>query len=170
MFLVLIKKDPNIVLDDFVDVRSDPGNKKYFNEFFETFVTAVAGRRYWSKELKVHMPISKCDKIKVSDEAFAELLLINYFEKWKNKGKAKWTDTRSGNFTWQGWHPDAHTTFNTICARIKRQREIEVEKNALVDKLFQKYAIAKYTNHKDENHYMQCADVQEIAEAYMDEY
>ena len=76
---------------------------------------------------------SKC--VTTLDEAFTVLCIENYWEKWVNKGKTKWTGSRSGNTGFQGWEKEAYTRFRELCNRINLQREetysIDLEKSYL---------------------------------------
>jgi hypothetical protein len=122
-FAELLDANPSWELLDFVDVRSDPEGKKGFFEFFDIVVSAVCGRRSWTNEMKTRQTITESGKVTISDEAFAELLIKNYWERWKSNGAAKWTDARSVNVNQHGWSKEGHVEFNRIYLRIKAQRE-----------------------------------------------
>lgn len=147
MFLLLkalLEKD-DYCLDDFLNVRSDPVNKKGFFQFFDKFVTCVAGRKNWTPAVKVNMPLSNCNKVSISDEAFAEIVLINYWNRWVHNKSTKWTDNRNGNVEYQGWNPLGHLEYNKIYKRIKSQRE-NPSLSELVDTLFLQQAAEEYKN------------------------
>lgn len=129
------EKYDNIELEDFLDVRSDPANKPGFFDFFDKFVTCVSGKKSWTPSVKVLLPISCCSRVSISDEAFAELVLINYWDRWMNNKATKWTDTRIANVEYQGWDPEGHVEYNKIYRRIKKQRDNELQ-NETVDSLF----------------------------------
>jgi hypothetical protein len=46
-------------------------------------------------------------KITITDEAFTELCLLNYWDKWPANRPAKWTHARKGNCSFEGWSNDA---------------------------------------------------------------
>ena len=116
---------------------------KGFFAFFDIVVTSVAGCRSWDHATKSSSTISDCGLVSVSDEAFAELLLLNYWDRWFNNGASRWTDSRIGNVEFQGWSTESHSTFNSIYKRIKEQRD-DKEQNELVDAYFCKLHQAKY--------------------------
>ena len=87
---------------DFVDVRSDPKRKKGLFVFFDLVVTGVSGRRSWMTEIKISQTITACGKVTILDEAFAELIILNYWERWKGTGAARWTDARAVNINQHG--------------------------------------------------------------------
>ena len=139
----MLENKPELVLEDFLDVRSDPVNKLGFFDFFDKFVTCVAGKKSWIPSVKVLMPISDCAKVSISDEAFTELVLINYWDRWVNNGNSKWTDTRNTNTEYQGWDPEGHVEYNKLYRRIKNQRENALQSET-VDSLFLQQAKAVY--------------------------
>jgi hypothetical protein len=107
---------------DFTNVLSDPSHKKGFSPFFDIAITAVCGRRNWTNNLKVSQTILACEKVSISDKAFAELVIKNYWDRWKSGGNAKWTDGRSGELSSNGWSAEGHQEFNEIYECIKAQR------------------------------------------------
>ena len=94
-----------------------------FNLFFDRLVPCVAGRKLWSKQAMVTDYITRSGKVTVTDEAFAELCVMNYFEKWINGGQTRWTNDRGGSSNFQGWSEDAYAVFDKICVRISEQRQ-----------------------------------------------
>jgi hypothetical protein len=139
----MLKEDPTWVLDDFVDVRTDPDNKKGFFAFYDIAVTAVCGRRNWTKNIKLSQTICQCGKVTVSDEAYAELVIKNYWNRWKEGGDAQWTDGRSGNLLQHGWSSKGHAHFNEIYVRIKAQRRDD-ESRRKADSKYMEMAQATY--------------------------
>ena len=98
----------------------------------------------WTPDAKVTIHISKCDRVTISDEAFAEIVLINYWERWTTtNGKTKYTDCRNGSLEFQGWGNTGHAMYNTIYKRIMAQRQ-DPDSNQNVDELFLKMASEKY--------------------------
>jgi hypothetical protein len=81
-------------------------------------------------------------KISVTDEAFTELGLLNYWEKWTENKPAKWMDSRKGNCSFKEWSNDAYQQFDSICKRIRAQRETDESK--AMEVLFLDYAIEQY--------------------------
>jgi hypothetical protein len=81
-------------------------------------------------------------KITITDEAFTELCLLNYWDKWSAKGPAKWTDARKGNCSLKGWSNDAYQQFDSICNRIRVQRQKDESKAIEIG--FLDYAIKHY--------------------------
>jgi hypothetical protein len=143
-FAELLDANPSWELLDFVDVRSDPEEKKGFFEFFDIVVSAVCGRRSWTNDMKTRQTITESGKVTVSDEAFAELLIKNYWERWKSNGAAKWTDARAVNVNQHGWSKEGHVEFNRIYVRTKAQRENTDARNT-VEALFMKKASEVHT-------------------------
>ena len=94
-------------------------------------VTGVCGRRSWTKAIKTSQTISDSKKVTISDEAYAELILKNYWDRMKTGGPAKWTDGRSGNLLQHGWSAGGHLAFNAIYSRIKAQRSTIKERQAV---------------------------------------
>jgi hypothetical protein len=137
--LVLIQDNPTWTIADFTDVRSDYTNKKGFFAFFDIVVTGVCGRRSWTKAMKASQTITDSKKVTVSDEAYAELILKNYWDRIKTGGPAKWTDGRSGNLLQHGWSAGGHLAFNAIYSRIKVQRSTIKDRQA-VESAFMKMA------------------------------
>ena len=68
-------------------------------------------------------PISECGQVSVTDEAFTELALRNYWDKWTKGRPAKWTDARGGNTAFKGWREAAYDQFEIVCQRVRQQRE-----------------------------------------------
>ena len=163
------RQDNTYKLEDFVDVRSDPNNKRGFFIFYNTFVTCVSGRKNWTPSVKINIKISHCGKVSISDEAFAELVLKNYWERWLNNGKSAWTDSKVGSLEFQGWNSEGHAEFNKIYKRIKLQRE-STTTNELVDNLFidmckEKYGCIANSKYKDK-----LGDLEYIEEICMDDF
>ena len=165
----LLSEDNSFKLEDFVNVRSNLENKKGFFHFFDSFVAAVAGKKVWTPSVKVQMTITGCGKVTVSDEAFAEIVLLNYWDRWVNNGKTKWTDSRVGNVEFLGWSHEAHYEYNNIYRRIKNQR-MEEEANALVDGLFLQQAREKYQRISVEIGGKKCSDFVCLEEVCMDDF
>lgn len=133
-----------MALEDFVDVRNNPKEKKGFFLFYDKIVTCVSGKKNWTPSVKVTVKISSTDKVTISDEAFAEIVLINYWDRWTTRnGKTKFTDCRNGSLEFQGWGHDGHEMYNKIYKRIQRQR-MDSEKSHEVDELFMQMATKAY--------------------------
>jgi hypothetical protein len=81
-------------------------------------------------------------KISVTDEAFTELCLLNYWDKWSANRPAKWTDAHKGNCSFKGWGNDVYQQFDSICKQIGAQRE--TDKSKATEVLFLDYAIKQY--------------------------
>ena len=94
-----------------------------FELFFDRLVPCVAGKKVWTDRAKLVAGISAGGKVSITDEAFTELCVLNYWNKWVYRGHAKWTDARAGNSPFNGWQVEAYTQFDAICKRIKQQRE-----------------------------------------------
>jgi hypothetical protein len=114
----------------------------YFNLFFDRLIPCVAGKKVWTSKDKMACAITDGGKISVTDEAFTELCLLNYWDKWSENKPAKWTDSRQGNCTFKGWSNDAYHQFDSICKRIRAQRETDASK--AMEVLFLDYAIKQY--------------------------
>ena len=130
---------------NFINVRDDPTKCKGLLLFFDVLVGSVAGHRKWTSDMKKTQTITECNKVSISDEAFAELLILNYWDRWFEDKPARWTDSRVGNIEFKGWPSEAHQEFNTIYNRIKRQRENKAS-NDLVNSLFMQQYRQKYGN------------------------
>jgi hypothetical protein len=126
--------------EDFLDIRNS--NQDYFNIFFDRLVPCVAGKKVWTSKDKMRSTITDGGKISVTDEAFTELCILNYWEKWIEKKEAKWTDSRRGNLHFKGWSDDAYDKYDEICNRIQAQRTTEESKAS--EFVFVDYAIEKY--------------------------
>ena len=140
---VVLQEDPTLTLADFQNVRHNPKTCKGFFPFFNIVVTSVAGCRAWDHATKSTSTISGCGRVSVSDEAFAELLLLNYWDWWFKSGAARWTDSRIGNVEFQGWSVESHATFNNIYRRIQSQRANKSQ-NEVVDNHFRSLHQQKY--------------------------
>jgi hypothetical protein len=81
----------------------------------------VAGKKLWANKDKMVTTISNSGKILVTDEAFAELCLLNYWERWTSNKSAQWTDVCGGNTHFKGWSNDAYQRFDEICRQINTQ-------------------------------------------------
>jgi hypothetical protein len=81
-------------------------------------------------------------KITITDEAFTELCLLNYWDKWSANRPVEWTDARKGNCSFKGWSNDAYQQFDSICNRIRAQRE--TDKSKAMELVFLNYAIKQY--------------------------
>jgi hypothetical protein len=81
-------------------------------------------------------------KITVTDEAFTELCLLNYWDKWCKNKPAKWKDSHKGNCSFKGWSNDAYQYCDSICKWIRAQGE--TEKSKAMEVLFLDYAIKQY--------------------------
>jgi hypothetical protein len=81
----------------------------------------VAGKKLWANKDKMVTTISNSGKILVTDEAFAELCLLNYWERWTSNKSAQWTDACGGNTHFKGWSNDAYQRFDEICRQINTQ-------------------------------------------------
>ena len=81
-----------------MNVRGSPHTTgENFNLFFDYLVPCTAGRKFYTDRDKVAATISDGGKVNVMDEAFTELMVLNYWDKWQNNGHAKWTDACGGN-------------------------------------------------------------------------
>jgi hypothetical protein len=74
----------------------------------------VAGKKVWTNRDKMACAITDGGKITITDEAFTELCLLNYWDKWSAKEPAKWTDARKGNCSFKGWSNDAYQQFDKL--------------------------------------------------------
>jgi len=86
--------------------------------------------------------ITEGGKISVTDEAFTELCLMNYWDKWTKNESAQWTDARGGNAHFKGWSNAAYLNFDDICKRIQKQRNTEDSMD--MENKFREYAVDKY--------------------------
>jgi hypothetical protein len=128
-----------------IDIR-EPTNllqQDYFNLFFDRLMPCVAGKKVWTSRDKMACAITDGGKITITDEASTELCLLNYWDKWSANRPAKWTDARKGNCSFKGWSNNAYQQFDSICNRIRAQRETD-ESKAMELVLFLDYAIKQY--------------------------
>ena len=112
----------------------------HFNLFFDKLVPCVAGRKLWSKQAMVTDCVTESGKVTVTDEAFAELCILNYFDYWIDGGRTRWTNDRGGSSNFQGWSEEAYTVFDTICLRVSEQRK----SGKKLESCFLSYAKEKY--------------------------
>lgn len=116
--------------------------------FYDVVVTAVAGRRAWTNEIKSSQTISDCKLVSVSDEAYAELIIANYWNRFKDTtGPTKWTDGRDNAVLQHGWSTAGHNAFNEMFKRFKRQRT-ETEAGVTAEQLFLSMAQDQLTGKK----------------------
>jgi len=114
-------KSEVMMKSNYINVRKNPREAKCLLLFFDVLVGSVAGHRKWTGNMKKTQTITECKKVSISDEAFAELLILNYWDRWFDNQPARWTDSRVGNVEYKGWPSEAHKTFNEIYNRIKQQ-------------------------------------------------
>ena len=121
---------------DFINVRGGEASEaKYiqFNFFFDNFIPCVAGCKVWDNCAKVRCRVSLSGLVSITDEAFTELCIKNYFAKWTQPGAGTtWTEDRGGNCNYQGWSRTVYAKFDSICKRIVKQRQ-EKESEELED-------------------------------------
>jgi hypothetical protein len=67
----------------------------------------VDGKKVWTGKDKMACAITDGGKISVTNKAFTELCLLNYWDKWPANRPAKWTDARKGNCSFKEWSKDA---------------------------------------------------------------
>jgi hypothetical protein len=85
--------------EECIDIR-EPINllqQDYFNLFFDRLMPCVAGKKVWTSRDKMACAITDGGKITITDEAFTELRLLNYWDKWSANRPVKLTDARKGN-------------------------------------------------------------------------
>ena len=99
-----------------------PTGQEKFNFFFEKLVPCVAGKKLWTPRAMVKSTITESGKVTITDEAFTELCILNYYDKWIHNGDLKWTDSRGGNCNYKGWKNEGYVKFDNICRRIAEQR------------------------------------------------
>jgi hypothetical protein len=119
------------VLENITNVRGTAidGDMEAFCLFFDQLLPCVAGRKVWTPRERAARVITEAKKIvSVIDEAFTILALENYWDRWHEKGIAKWTDSRQGNYQYMGWADDAYTRFDVLCNRIREQRQTTANK------------------------------------------
>jgi hypothetical protein len=83
----------------------------------------VAGKKLWANKEKMATTISGSGKILVTDEAFAKLCLMNYWERWTSNKSAQWMDVYGGNTHCKVWSNDMCQRFDEICRQINPQCE-----------------------------------------------
>jgi hypothetical protein len=81
-------------------------------------------------------------KILITDEAFTQLCLLNYWDKRSANRPAKWTDAHKRNCSFKGWSNNAYQQFDSICNWIRAQRE--TDKLKAMELVFLDYAIKQY--------------------------
>jgi hypothetical protein len=102
----------------------------------------VARKKVWTSKDKMACAIADGGKISITDKAFAQLCLLNYWVKWSENKPAKWTDLRKGNCSFKGCSNDAYQQFDSICKWIRVQRE--TDKSKAMEVLFLDCAIKQY--------------------------
>jgi hypothetical protein len=128
----------------FIDIR-EPTNllqQDYFNLFFDWLMPCLAGLKVWTGRDKMACAITDGGKITITDEAFTEFSLSNYWDKWSANRPAKWADAHKGNCSFKGWSNDAYQQFDSVCNRIRAQRE--TDKSKAMEMGFLDYAIKQY--------------------------
>jgi hypothetical protein len=131
-------------IGSFTDVRGQEDNEN-FNIFFDCLVPCIAGKKAVDNRYKITYTVTDGGKVSVTDEAFTELQLLNYWNKWSPVGgQAKWTDSRAGNTHYKGWHLDAYKHYQYLCERIQQQRSDDSKLINSKEKAFQQYALDKY--------------------------
>ena len=90
----------------------------------------------------VQQTITASGKVSVTDEAFAEICMQNYWDKWTKNKKPKWTDARAGHTLFKGWDPQAYLQFNIICKRITNERE--THQSQILEDTFLAYALETF--------------------------
>ena len=165
----LLEEDNTLELDDFINVRSNPKDKKGFFHFFDRVVTCVSGKKNWTPSVKVTLNISDCNRVTISDKAFAKIVLINYWDRWVNGGNAKFTDCRNGSLEFQGWGSNGHTLYNNIYKRILAQRNDHVSNNETNTRFLQQ-ASKKYKDLLINIRRTNAAANEVVEEACMDDF
>jgi hypothetical protein len=128
----------------FIDIR-EPINllqQDYFNLLFDRIMPCVARKKAWTSRDKMACAITDGGKITITDKAFTELGLLNYWDKWSANRPAKWTDARKGNCSFKGWSNGAYQQSDSICNRIRAQHETDESK--AMELGFPDYAIKQY--------------------------
>ena len=75
----------------------------------------------WNKQAMVSDHVTRSGKVTVTDEAFAELCVLNYFDKQTNGGCTRWTNDHGANSNFQAWSKEAYVKFDEICVHILEQ-------------------------------------------------
>ncbi len=149
------------LLQDFLDLRS---NVNCMILFCNTFLACVVGKNRWNMQIKHG---AKVDAVAtVSDEAFALLLLENYWDfmeqvdkkefyslasstrqkrdhrdneaadQSKTKATGKWTSSWRGSRRYCGWNSEGLLRFNELVAIVKQDR---TDNNAQFQQQFGKH-------------------------------
>ena len=131
--------------EEFLNIRDQKNmdQQGYFNMFFDRLLPCVAGKKMWANKDKMASTISDGGKISVTDEAFTELCLLNYWDRWTGNKCAQWTNARGGNTHCKGWSNEAYLKFDVICRRIKEQRESRQSK--AMELAFLEFATEQYS-------------------------
>jgi ribosome-associated translation inhibitor RaiA len=103
----------------------------------------VAGKKSWANKDKMATTILDGGKISVTDEAFAELCILNSWERWTSNKSAQWANAPGGNIHFRGWSKDAYQRFDEICKKIKRQRKSN--KSKAMEEAFLEYATEQHS-------------------------
>ena len=93
-----------------------------FWTFFDKLVPCIAGVKVWSVKVKIAQTITESGCVTITDEAFTQMALENYWGRWFHQKTAKWTDSRRGNQQYMGWSDVAYDRYDEACKRIKEQR------------------------------------------------
>jgi hypothetical protein len=84
--------------------------------FDDLFPCVLAGQKVWTLREKAMKLTSEAKKgASVLDEAFTILALTNYWERWTGNGRARWTDSKAGNYQYMGWADAAYVQFDEVC-------------------------------------------------------
>ena len=99
-----------------------------FWTFFDKFVPCIVGVKVWSVKVKIAKTITESGCVTITDEAFTQMALKNYWGRWFQQQTAKWTDSRRGNQQYMGWSDEAYERDDDLCRRIKKQRGTQSSK------------------------------------------
>jgi hypothetical protein len=99
-------------------------------------------KKLWASKDKMVPTILDSRKILNTDEAFAELGILNYWERWTSTKSAQWMDTHGGNTHFRGWSNDAYQSFDEVCKRIKKQ--LASKESKAVEETFLEYATEQH--------------------------
>ncbi len=130
--------------------------KQAFLWFVGEFVESVAGRKTWGKQKYLKLmsePTREGGKpiVSVSDEAFALLMLDNYYERWikermerfeKSKQltpdkkfvrgrKGKYTAPKNGNREYRGWSNEGILEYGRLLKMVRNSRQEDVEEKKM---------------------------------------
>ena len=110
--------------------------------------------------------------VSITDEAFAILLIENYFDKWKidsyeDSSKTVYTNPYAGNKLYAGWTKEGIDRYYELCHQIAKERKDT--SNKAIEKIFRERMRIKYLiNENEETCVATNKEIEESVDVYDD--